>query len=228
MTSQPTMVPATTTPPETTAPLRALLAAYARAPEPASIAIVGNAPMDPDPVRADLVDSADLVVRMTSFALDDPAGEPTLGRRCDVVAVHRGVIASPHTFADYTSKLYLLVEPGRLHWEPETIPDWWPADLGWFPVPNREFAVPLLDLLGLDRAQPVWSTTGTLIAYVLTELFPSAKVILTGMSIVDNPDQTTFRHQWGSPVQVTLEHRLAAEANLLLSWHAIGRIELLP
>jgi hypothetical protein len=210
---------------QTTAGLRTLLAGYARQQEPRSIAIVGNAPLSPDPARAARIDGADLVVRMTSFGLDE--NTPALGRRCDVVVLHRGVIASPHTFADYTTKLYLLVEPGRLHWEPEALPHWWPPDLGFLPVPNREYTVPLLHLLGLDPAQPVWPTTGTLITYVLTELFPAARVLLTGMSIVDNPDQRTFQHAWGDPVRVTEEHRLTAEANLLRDWHARGRIELL-
>jgi hypothetical protein len=226
MASQPTVTPATLAP--GMAPLRALIAGYARGAPPASIAIVGNAPMAADPVRAATVDAADLVVRMTSFALDTPGAPPAVGSRCDVVALHRGVIASPYTFADYTSRLYLLMEPGRLHWEPEIVPDWWPADLGFVPVPNREFTLPLLESLGLDVTQPLWPTTGTLITYVLTELFPEAKTRLTGVSIVDNPDQVTFQHHWGSPVRVTAEHKLAAEANLLLGWHALGRIELLP
>lgn len=208
--------------------LRDLVASYARREPPRSITVVGNAPLPPDPHRARLIDESDLVVRMTSFALDRPGDPPTLGRRCDVVVVHRGVIASPFTFSDYTSRFYLLVEPGRLHWEPETIPHWWPPDLGWVPVPNREFTLPLIGLLGLDPTQPVWPTTGTLTTYLLTELFPDALTRLTGMSIVDNPDQTSFRHAWGEAVKVTAEHRLHAESRLLREWVAHGRIELLP
>ncbi|HEX4701973.1 MAG TPA: hypothetical protein VH352_07585 [Pseudonocardiaceae bacterium] len=218
----------TTTAPETTGSLRTLLASYARGATPLSIAIVGNAPLAPDPARAAAIDGADLVIRMTTFALDAHGEPPTHGRRCDVVALHRGVVASPYTFADYTSRLYLLVEPGRLHWEPELLPRWWPADLGFVPIPNREYTLPLLDLLELDRDEPVWPTTGTLITYVMTELFPAATVRLAGMSIVDEPDQRTFRHAWGEPVEVTVEHRLAAEAELLRRWHSSGRIELLP
>jgi hypothetical protein len=213
---------------ETAGGLRALLAAYARRESPETIAIVGNAPLPPGPARAAAVDGADLVVRMTTFALDDPGAPPTHGRRCDAVVLHRGVIPSPYTFADYMSRLYLLVEPGRLHWEPETLPYWWPADLGFVPVPNREYTVPLLGLLGLDPAEPVWPTTGTLVTYLLTELFPAAEVLLTGMSIVDKPVQETFQHAWGEPVLVTAEHRLAAEADLLRDWHDRGRIRLLP
>jgi hypothetical protein len=214
--------------PETTDDLRELLVCYARHSTPLSVAIVGNAPMPPDPVRAAAIDAADLVVRMTTFAMDAPDQPPSLGRRCDVVVLHRGVVASPYTFADYASRLYLLMEPGRLHWEPEKLPKWWPADLGFVPVPNWRYTVPMLHLLGLDPAQAVWPTTGTLITYVMTELFPTATVLLTGMSIVDEPDQVTFRHAWGEPVKVTPEHRLSAEAELLRRWHASGRIQLLP
>src|SRR5205807_8805530 len=98
--------------------LTALLSAYARNDPPGSIAVVGNAPVSPDAGRAAAIDGADLVIRMTSFGLDAPDGPPALGRRTDVVALHRGVIASPHTFADHTARLYLMVEPGRLYWEP--------------------------------------------------------------------------------------------------------------
>jgi hypothetical protein len=214
--------------PETTDGLRDLLVSYARHGTPMSIAVVGNAPMAPDAARAAAIDDADLVVRMTSFAVDTPGRPPSLGRRCDVVALHRGVLASPYTFADYQSRLYLLVEPGRLHWESETLPRWWPADLGFVPVPNRRYTVPMVRLLGFDATQEVWPTTGTLATYVMTELFPTATVLLTGMSIVDEPDQVTFRHAWGAPVKVTPEHRLSAEAELLRRWHASGRIHLLP
>jgi hypothetical protein len=217
-----------TTAPETTECLRELLSSYARDTTPKSIAIVGNAPLPPDPARAATIDGADLVIRMTSFALDRPDQTPTHGRRCDVVALHRGVVASPYTFAHYTSRLYLLVEPGKMHGEPEALPPWWPTDLGFTPIPNREYTLPLLDLLGLDRTQPVWPTTGTLITYVMSELFPNATVSLTGMSIVENPIQSTFSHAWGDPVLVTPEHRLSAEAELLRSWHHSGRITLLP
>ncbi|WP_229370886.1 hypothetical protein [Umezawaea beigongshangensis] len=218
---------------ETTAPssqrtvLRDLVASYSRAASPRTITIVGNAPMAPDAARAAVVDGSDLVVRATSFALDRPGDRPTLGSRCDVVVLHRGVIPSPFTFAGYRRRMYLVVEPGRLHWEPEAIPHWWPRDLGFVPVPNYEFTVPLLDLLGLDREEAVWSTTGTLAAFVFTELFPDATVRLTGTSIVDDPDQTIFQHAWGDPVRVTAEHRLHAESALLRQWDAQGRIRLL-
>jgi hypothetical protein len=208
--------------------IRQLLLAYARGQRVETIAVVGNAPMAPDAGRAALVDGSDLVFRMTTFAVDEPDDEPTYGRRTDVVVIHRGVVVSPYTFADYTSRLYLLAEPGRLFWEPETLPDWWPADLGFVPISNRSFVLPLSRLLGLSADEHVWATTGTLVTYLCRELFPDALVRLTGVSIVERPDQTDFEHAWGSKVGVTAEHRLHAEARLLSTWRDSGRIEILP
>lgn len=208
--------------------LRDLITAFVPTSRIGTITLVGNAPLAPDPGRAALIDDSDLVVRMTSFGLDRPDGPATLGRRCDVVVLHRGVIASPHVFADYTHRLYLLVEPGRLHWERADVPRGWPADLGFLPISNYTFTLPLLEMLGLSRDDPVWPTTGTLATYVLTELFPYATTRLTGVSLVDNPDQVVFQHAWGAPVSVTPEHRLHREAALLRRWNDEGRIQLLP
>lgn len=208
--------------------LQELLQSYARGQRVGTIAVVGNAPMAPDAGRAALIDGSDLVFRMTTFALDEPDDEPTYGRRTDVVVVHRGVIVSPYTFADYTSRLYLLAEPGRMFWEPETLPDWWPVDLGFVPISNRRFVLPLSRLLGLSADEHVWATTGTLVTYLCRELFPDALVRLAGVSIVDQPDQTDFEHAWGAKVGVTEEHRLHAESQLLRTWRDSGRIEMLP
>ena len=45
------------------------------------------------------------------------------------------------------ARLYLLVEPGRLHWEREDRPDWWPVHA--VSVPNHEFTVALKELMGI-------------------------------------------------------------------------------
>jgi hypothetical protein len=212
----------------TRAALRALLESYARSAPPRSIAIVGNAPLPPDEDRAATIDSADLVLRMTTFGLDVPGGPPTVGRRCDVVALHRGITPSPFTFADYTSRLYLLFEQGRPFGERQPLRTWWPADLGVVPVSNYEFTRPLNDLLGLDSDERVWATAGTLASFMCTELFPAATTYLTGVSLIDEPGQTTFEHHWGNAVRVTPEHRLHAESALLKQWIADGRIRFLP
>ena len=201
-----------------------LVRAYARHDPPRTVAIVGNAPLAECAQRAELVDDSDLVVRMTTFALDEPGGPRCVGRRTDVVLLHRAVVPGPGTFRDHASRLYLLVEPGRLHWEREDRPDWWPVQA--VSVPNHVFTVALKELMGVPADEPAWPTTGTLAAYVFSELFPQATVRLTGTSVVDRPDQTVFAHGWGPAVPVTAEHRLAAEGALLRSWAARGRIEL--
>lgn len=202
-----------------------LLSAYARREPVRSIVVVGNAPLPPCAERAAAIDACDLVVRTTSFALDRPGDEPAYGRNVDVVVLHRGTKASPWLFRDYRRRLYLLAEPGRLHWEPEQFPDWWPSDMGYLPLSNRDWTIPLCALAGMDvRREPTWTTTGTLGMYVLTELFPDARTSIAGFSIIDDANQSTFAHAWGAPVEVTHEHRLDREQALLRRWIAEGRI----
>lgn len=218
--------------------LRSLIAAYSRSAVSRgsgdsgsdgvrSIAVVGNAPMPPDPRRAARIDGCDLVVRMTTFGLDRADTAPAVGRRCDVVALHRFIRPSPYTFTDYTNRLYLLFEQGRPFGERAGLQPWWPADLGVVPVSNREFTAPLNELILLPEGQRAWATAGTLSAYLMTELFPAAVTYLTGISMIDDPEQTRFRHHWGEPVPVTPEHRLAAEAELLKRWIADERVRFL-
>ena len=208
----------------TTTVLADLVRTYARNDPPQTVTIVGNAPMSVCPQRASLVDDSDLVVRMTTFALDAPDGPPRIGRRTDVVLLHRAVVPGPGTFYDHSSRLYLLVEPGRLHWEREDRPDWWPVRP--VSVPNHPFTAALKELMGIPAAEAAWPTTGTLAAYVFSELFPTAKVRLTGTTVVDRPEQTEFAHGWGPAVAITPEHRLAAEGALLRRWADQARIEL--
>lgn len=207
--------------------LRRLIATYARTDPPATIAVVGNAPLAPDPVRAQLIDSCDLVVRMTTFALDRPGHPAAAGRRADVVIFTRATVPSPFTFADYPARLYLLAEPELLHYAPAPLPRSWPADLGSVPLSNPEFIIPLIGLLGRRLDRPEWPTTGTLTTYLMTELFARSSVLLAGMSIMDDPVQRVFQHAWGPPVAVTPEHRLDAECLLLRRWVDEGRFRLL-
>jgi hypothetical protein len=204
-----------------------LMAAHASSPAVRRVAIVGNAPLAPSEARAHAVDSADLVVRLTSMRSDAPGEIPTYGTRTDVAVVHRGVIASPDTFRDASRRLFLLAEPGRLHWEPEVQPWWWPTDLGLVPLPNHELTVPLGQLLGLPTETAVWATTGTLVTYLVLTAFPTAVVDLAGFTLVDAPEQTSFAHSWGDAVVVTPEHRLSAEAAQLRDWAATDRLHML-
>lgn len=205
--------------------LATLVAGYARHDPPRSVMVVGNAPMTPDAGRAALVDGSDVVVRMTTFAVDPPAGPPCLGRRTDVVVVQRGVVPGPDTFRDHRSRLYLMVEQGRLHGEREDRPDWWPVHP--VSVPNVPFTTDTKALMGIPADEAAWATTGTLTTWMFMQLFPDAVIRLTGTTIVDRPDQTMFAHAHGPAVVVTPEHRLAAEARLLRSWVADGRLEMI-
>ncbi|MBA2443980.1 MAG: hypothetical protein H0V49_01445 [Nocardioidaceae bacterium] len=205
-----------------------LVRAYATRPEVRQIAVVANAPLTPSAQRAQLIDACDLVLRCNSFILDRPDEPPQQGSRVDVVVLNRGLRATPFSFAGYRERLYLMVEPGRLHWEPEVNPDWWPADLGLLPVPNREITLPLSDALGLPtRDEAMWATTGLMAAWIAAVLFPQAELLLSGFSMLDNPDQKVWRHAWGDVCIVGPEHRIAAEGRLLRSWIDIGRARLL-
>lgn len=213
--------------PDQAAMLRALIVARLGDRTPRTVAVVGNAPLAASAERAARIDGSDLVVRMTTFALDD--AEPAVGRRTDVVVLHRGVVAGPGTFADYRGRLYLLAEPGRDHWEPEGIPPWWPGDLELIPIGNREFTDPLRALLGYRRSTVSWPTTGTLAVHLVHRLFPHARILLTGTTLLD-PEPGgggALGHHWGPAVAVTPEHRLAHEGELLASWRDAGVLEVL-
>lgn len=208
--------------------LRALLDSYADGPDPQRVAVVGNAPLPPDAERASAVDDCDLVIRVNGFMTDEPGSPPTVGRRVHVVVFNRALRATPWVFRNYTRRLYLLVEPGRLHWEPDHIPGWWPADLGFVPVCNQEVTLPLSDALGLPtRQEPLWATTGTMAAWIARTTYPEADLVLTGFSFVDDPHQTSWMHAAGDSCTVGPEHRIAAEARLLEFWTTTSRTRLL-
>jgi hypothetical protein len=225
-TEQPgTEQPGTGQPGSQTQVLRGLVAAHLGGREPATVAVVGNAPLAPSAERARRVDAAELVVRMTTFDVD--RGVERTGTRTDIAIVHRATTPGPATFERYGDRLYLLAEPGRLHWELERVPSWWPADLGIVPVSNTEFTAPLNRLLRFSPRSVAWATTGTLAVWVMHRLFPQAAVMLTGTSLLDagGHRQTTLAHAWGSTVALTWEHRLAAERRVLRSWRSAGWLQ---
>ena len=208
--------------------IRPLAALYARRPV-SSVAAVGNAPLPPSEERAAAIDAADLVVRVNGFRLDAPGEPPAVGTRTDVVVFNRGVRATPWFFQDYQSRLYLMIEPGRFYWEREASPHWWPRDFGYLSVPNREVIVPLNLAMGIDpREKPEWATTGTTMAWIARHLFPDAALSVTGLSFIDQPDQTSWEHAYGDPCPVGPEHKITSEADLLRSWIESGRISYLP
>lgn len=192
----------------------------------ATVAVVGNAPLEASAERARRVDSCDAVVRVNGFAVDADLHRPVVGNRVDVVMFNRALRASPHFFHAYSERLYLMIEPGRLHWEPETWPSWWPADLGFVVVSNRDLTLPLSRALGIDtKAQAIWATTGTMAVYFSSLLFPSARLLLAGFSFVRRPHQTRWDHAWGAPSAVGAEHLIERESTLLKSWIAAGKAE---
>lgn len=203
--------------------VRDLATAYARDPRVRTVAVVGNKPLEPDAARAAAVDGCDLVVRVNGFRLDDPGDPPTYGRAADVVFFNRALRATPWFFAGYRGRLHLLVEPGRLHWEPDLVPSWWPRDLGQVHVDNEDLTVPLSEELGLDSRQDgLWATTGTMAAWWARTTFPDAELTLAGYSFVDQPDQTRWAHASGDDCIVGPEHRIARESELLRGWAAAG------
>ena len=209
--------------------LRALATSYAARSPVRTVAVVGNAPMEPSGERAAQIDASDLVIRVNSFVLDTTGEPPVQGCRADVVLWSRLVKATPHLFDRYRERLYVLLEPMRMYGRREVWPQSWPTDLGFVVARNDEVAVPLNEELGLPwRQERLAPTSGTTAAWLAVRLFPDAEVLLTGLSFVDAPDQVEWDHQWGDSVRVGPEHRIAAEAALLRRWRDDGRVRMLP
>lgn len=205
--------------------LAGLLEVFASSQPVKTIAVVGNAPLEPDPARAATIDESDLVIRINGFALDMPDGPVTYGRRADVVVLQWMVRSTPWLFEDYDRRLYLLNEPGRVFGNQEHVPTWWPADLGLVPVPNREVTLPLTAEMGLEGAR--WATTGTAAVYMARQAFPDARVRLAGFSFLENSAQTSWAHSYGAPVPVDASHDLHAEAMLIRRYVDAGTAEVL-
>lgn len=192
---------------------------YARTGNVSSVAVLGNKPMTPDSERVAAVDGCDLVVRVNGYKLDEPGEPPAYGVRTDVVFFNRALRATQWFFTGYHDRLYLLVEPGRLHWEPDLVPAWWPADLGHVHVDNDDLTLPLSEELGLDsRTEGLWATTGTMAAWWARTTFPDAELHLAGYSFVDEPAQTRWDHASGDDCLVGREHRIALESDLMRRW----------
>lgn len=203
-----------------------IVAAQSRTGSVDTIAVVGNAPLRPSSQRAAAIDAADLVVRVNGYRTDI-GGEPCVGSRTDVVVFNRALRATPWFFAGYRNRLHLLVEPGRLHWERPQIPDWWPADLGFLSVPNREVTVPACFDIGVDAyTESHWPTTGTLAAWMMLHMFRDAQILLAGYSFLDDPHQASWSHATGAPSPVGEEHLITREAELMGTWLREGRASL--
>lgn len=212
--------------------IRALLAAYAGAPEVRTMAVVGNAPLEPDAARAAAIDECDLVIRCNSFMLDRPGEPPTQGRVVHAVAFSRGLLPTEFSFARYRDVAYLVTEPSRIYHQANLAryvkdwPGWWPADLGYVAVPNADFTVPLLEELVGERwrTEVVVPTTGTMTAHLALACFPDAELRITGFSMIDDPDQTEWRHQAGDTSPIGGAHLIGPEGMLFRRWIDEGRV----
>lgn len=212
------------------APLRELADSYARGLPVRRVAVVGNAPLTDSAARAEAIDACDVVVRVNSFVLDHPErdGRRSQGRHCEVVLWSRLAVATPDLFDRYTDRLYVMLEPMRMYGRPEVWPASWPRDLGFVVAPNAAVAIPLNTELGLPwREQQLAPTTGTTAVWLAHRLWPEAEIRVAGLSFLDDPDQTSWQHQYGDEVVVGPEHRIAAESVLLRGWVDDGRITVL-
>ena len=168
--------------------------AYASSTPVRRVAVVANAPLAPNEERRDLIDSADLVIRCNSLALDRAGGPPCVGTRTNVVVTARTARPTPEFLADYRNRAYFVVDVFHLTVPvPPGWPTYWPEDLGAWPLPNRALGLPLKYLLRPTRAGlGLAPTTGTQAAYLAYRLFPEADIVLTGYSFLDDHEQRTW------------------------------------
>lgn len=206
--------------------IRPLALTYASTDPVRRVAVVGNQPLEKSDQRAATIDSADVVFRANGYRVDDVDTPPAVGRRTDVVVFNRGVRPTPWFFHEYGDRLYLMIEPGRLLSENPKLPEFWPKDLGILTIPNREVILPLGRAMGLNpRTDGQWATTGTVMLWIATRLFPDAHVDVAGFSFIDEPGQTAWDHAYGDPSPVGSEHVIELESRLVKPWVESGRIE---
>jgi hypothetical protein len=211
--------------------LRRYLESYAARTPVRRVAVVANAPLPPSEERAALIDSADLVFRCNSMVLDEPGDPGCLGRATHVVVLARATRPTPWLFRDYRSRAYLVFEPGMTRRANlPRIPRHWPADLGAWPISNREFGLPLREMMQRARQKGPGGvpSSGTLMAHVAHELFGGPELYLTGYSFITDREQTEWRHHWGTTVPVHPSHKLDAEGAILQSWLDDGTATYIP
>ena len=210
---------------------RDYLASYARSSPVRSVAVVGNAPLQPDAERAAGIDSADLVIRVNSFVLDLPGQAPCLGSRVDAVVVNRATRLTPWFLQEYRRRAYLQSDTALVHLQSfrRRPAEHWPADLGVWQISNESVVEELRTLIWPDPGdRRVDPTTGTLAAWLGYLLFPEAELRITGFSFLDEKKPDRWEHHFGGTVPVSTAHRVDREGTLLLSWLASGRAVLLP
>lgn len=211
--------------------LRSHLLAYAARQPVERVAVVGNAPLHPDAVRAAAIDAADLVFRVNSFVLDERGAPPTVGTACHVVLLSRATTFTPWTMRGHRERAYLVPQAGFVQYRPgDEIglllhAGFWPADLGAMPLPNAVVKARIVRALDPDaRPGSVIPTAGTTALFLAHEMFPGADLVGTGFSFLDDEEQTSWSHHSGGHTKVNWQHRLDLEATLLRSWIADGTL----
>jgi hypothetical protein len=199
--------------------MRDHVVSYAASSAVSRVAVVANAPLAPSAERRDLIDSADVVIRCNSFALDQSEGPPTVGTRTHVVVAARTTRPTPGFLADYRNRAYFVVDVFHLTVpEPPGWPASWPSDLGAWPLPNRALGLPLKYLLRPgDAGQGLAPTTGTQAAYLAYRLFPDADIVLTGYSFLEDWEQRSwgYHHEGSRRSPVHSTHKLDREGAYL-------------
>ncbi len=214
--------------------LRTYLAAYATRRPIRQVAVVGNAPLQPDAGRAAAIDAGELVIRTNAMMLDAPGGPPCVGTACTAVILSRSTAITPWVFHNYRRRAYLIPQAGFVQYHPGDrigllldVP-FWPRDLGAMPLPNAVVKSRVVRALD-PEAKPgsLIPTTGMMAMYLAHEMFPDAQVIATGFSFLDDSAQKHWTHHSGGATKVNWQHRLDLEAALLTSWIEEGRVRFL-
>ena len=210
--------------------LREYVCSYAERRPIGKVAVIGNAPLEPDPARVAEIDSSDLVIRVNSMALDDPGAPECVGTRCHVLVLSRYAPVTPWMFQDYRRRAYLIPQAGYgLRYILHPQPYFWPPDLGALPIPNVPVITGLLDRLDPDRVpNQLIPTSGTIACFLGHEMFPAADLLAIGFSFLDGLQQRAWRYQSGGGSPVIAAHRLDLEAALLRSWADDGSLRVIP
>lgn len=214
--------------------LRSYLLTYAARHPVEHVAVVGNAPLPPDAERAATIDSADLVIRVNAFVLDEPGAAPTVGTACHAVLLSRATYMTPWTLREHWKRAYLVPQAGFVQYHPGDEvglllhTGFWPPDLGAMPLSNAVVKARLVRALDPEaRPGSIIPTTGTTALFLAHELFPAADLVGTGFSFLDDEEQKSWSHHSGGHTKVNWQHRLDLEATLLRSWIDDGTLRYL-
>ena len=130
---------------------------------------------------------------------------------------------TPDLFRDYRNRLYLVPQIGHAFrlggGRPPALMASWPNDLGSYPIPNDGLGIPVMQEMkrGGDP-RPAVPTSGTLAAAVARTVFPEAALWLAGFSFLDNAEQKTWKHRYGTEVPVHPAHLLDREGPMMRRW----------